>query len=62
MSRSGRKGHVVTASHAQSGPKPTYKGKRHAMKPGLRVSKNGKEYWETRRNRSDPNGGTFASR
>ena len=27
--------------------------KRTALKPGLRISKSGKKYWETRRNRSD---------
>ena len=29
--------------------------KRTALKPGLRLSKNKKKYWETRRNRSDRN-------
>jgi hypothetical protein len=27
--------------------------KRTALKPGKRISKNGKVYWETRKNRSD---------
>ena len=27
--------------------------KRTALRPGLRISKTGKKYWETRRNRSD---------
>ena len=30
--------------------------KRTAMKPGKRISKNGKVYYESRRNRSDVNG------
>jgi hypothetical protein len=28
---------------------------RKALKPGKRISKTGKVYWETRRNRSDSN-------
>jgi len=31
--------------------------KRDALRPGKRVSKTGKIYWETRKNRSDAGGG-----
>ena len=30
--------------------------KRHALVPGKRISKTGKVYWETRKNRSDAKG------
>ena len=32
---------------------------RKALMPGKRISKTGKDYWETRRNRSDAKGSTL---
>jgi len=33
--------------------------KRKALRPGKRISKTGKVYWETRKNRSDAGGGNI---
>ena len=37
----------------------SYDKKRTALPPGKRISKNGKIYWETRKNRSDAQGKTI---
>ena len=34
-------------------------GSRRALLPGKRISRNGKVYWETRRNRSDSQGSRY---
>lgn len=36
-----------------------YDERRKAQLPGKRISKNGKTYWETRKNRSDESGTTI---
>lgn len=46
---------VLRVIRHQTGKKPDIDidRKRIALRPGKRISKNGKVYWETRKNRSD---------
>ena len=49
---------VIKVVNYQSGKRASLKAdrKRKALKPGKRISRTGKIYWETRRNRSDLHG------
>ncbi|MHA1865893.1 MAG: hypothetical protein ACTSWZ_05230 [Candidatus Heimdallarchaeaceae archaeon] len=58
VARTRKKPRVVKASKHQTGKRKSIKldRKRKAMKPGKRISKSGKVYYEYRRNRSDLKG------
>ena len=57
-SRSSGRGRIIRVSKHQTGTsRYIYDKKRRAKKPGRRISRTGKKYTETRRNRSDK--GTF---
>ena len=49
--------YVTSVASHQTGKTHVRQDRRyHALKPGMRVSANGKPYYENRRNRSDPRG------
>lgn len=50
-----KKARVIKAVKYQTGRRKSIKAdrKRRAKKPGKRISRTGRVYWETRRNRSD---------
>ncbi|MEM0488766.1 MAG: hypothetical protein QW707_06145 [Candidatus Bathyarchaeia archaeon] len=55
--RAGRRGRILKAVNYQTGRSVTLVDrKRKALPPGLRISRTGRRYWETRKNRSDLRG------
>jgi len=48
--------HLRTLKQSGKGPNIKNDAARKALLPGKRISKTGKTYWETRRNRSDQKG------
>lgn len=58
MVRTARKPRVLKVVSRQTGSRKSISADRirHAMLPGKRISRFGRVYWETRRNRSDRRG------